>query len=124
MVSRMRWDGWRRGAIVCAGVALMGAVASAQRESSAKASLGQTIYVASCAVCHGIDGSGGRGPTLRRPKYDRAPDDAALKKLIQEGLVTGEMPGSWWIGDSEIEGLEAATLVLEVGCCERVAFPD
>ena len=56
--------------------------------------LGQKRFESQCALCHGQDGSGGRGPNLRRPKLDHAPDDAALRKVIADGIQP-EMPGAW-----------------------------
>ena len=47
---------------------------------------GRRIFDSQCALCHGADGSGGRGPSLRKARLKKAPDDAALKKVIADGL--------------------------------------
>lgn len=56
---------------------------------------GQRIYLSQCGNCHGMDGSGGRGPSLARPRLLHAPDDDALYRVIQRGIAGTEMPSSW-----------------------------
>jgi cytochrome c oxidase cbb3-type subunit 3 len=56
---------------------------------------GKKLFRGNCAGCHGIDGSGGSGPSLTRSKFKRAPDDAALIELIIAGIPTAGMPSSW-----------------------------
>lgn len=53
---------------------------------------GKRLYLAQCALCHGIDGSGGYGPSLLRPIFTRAADDAGLFTLVRSG-IPGLMPG-------------------------------
>lgn len=53
---------------------------------------GQRLYNAQCALCHGIDGGGGYGPSLLRPTFARASDDAGLFTLVRVG-IPGVMPG-------------------------------
>lgn len=53
---------------------------------------GKRLYTAQCALCHGIDGSGGYGPSLLRPTFVRAADDAGLFSLVRNG-IPGLMPG-------------------------------
>lgn len=53
---------------------------------------GKRLYTAQCALCHGIDGSGGYGPSLLKPSFTRAPDDAGLFALVRTG-IPGLMPG-------------------------------
>lgn len=64
------------------------------------------IFEGHCALCHGIDGGGGRGPSLRRPKLFHAPDDEALKSLIENGIPP-EMPEAWFLSKEEIASLAA-----------------
>ena len=52
---------------------------------------GRRIYNAQCALCHGIDGSGGYGPSLLRPTFVRASDDAGLIDIVTAG-IPGLMP--------------------------------
>jgi putative heme-binding domain-containing protein len=56
---------------------------------------GRRIYLSQCGGCHGMDGSGGRGPSLARPRLLHAPDDDALYRVIQRGIAGTEMPSSW-----------------------------
>lgn len=53
---------------------------------------GKRLYNAQCALCHGIDGSGGYGPSLLVPAFARASDDAGLFTLVRTG-IPGLMPG-------------------------------
>lgn len=53
---------------------------------------GKRLYNAQCALCHGIDGGGGYGPSLLRPVFARAADDAGLFTLVRVG-IPGVMPG-------------------------------
>jgi len=66
---------------------------------------GRKIFESQCALCHGQKGGGGRGPALNRPKLEKAPDDAALRKLIEEG--SGDMPGAWQLHPDEVAGVAA-----------------
>lgn len=53
---------------------------------------GKKIFENLCAGCHGYDGSGSEGPSLRRPRLSRAPDDEALRNIIVNGIANGAMP--------------------------------
>lgn len=53
---------------------------------------GRRVYAAQCALCHGSDGSGGYGPSLLRPTFMRAADDAGLLAILRAG-IPGLMPG-------------------------------
>jgi putative heme-binding domain-containing protein len=45
-----------------------------------------------CVTCHGFNGTGGAGPSLTRPKLLNAPDDAALRVVISDGIPDRGMP--------------------------------
>ena len=70
------------------------------------AAVGKLVFEGHCALCHGMDGGGGRGPSLRRPKLTRAGDDDALKSLIENGIAP-EMPPAWFLSTEEIAGVAA-----------------
>jgi len=53
---------------------------------------GRRLYNAQCALCHGIDGGGGYGPSLLGGVFARAADDAGLYTLVRVG-IPGVMPG-------------------------------
>lgn len=67
---------------------------------------GKRIFESQCALCHGPDGSGGRGPSLRKATLKKAADDEALKKAIADGLPP-EMPGAWQLHPREVDATAA-----------------
>lgn len=71
--------------------------------STVQAQVGRKVFESQCALCHGQSGGGGRGPSLNRPKLQRAPDDAALRSLITDGY--GDMPGAWQLHPDEVAGV-------------------
>jgi len=73
---------------------------------------GRKLFEAQCALCHGQNGGGGRGPSLLKPKLAQAPDEAALRRVISQGLPP-EMPGAWQLSENETKQL--ATYVLSLG---------
>jgi cytochrome c oxidase cbb3-type subunit 3 len=62
---------------------------------------GEKLFQVHCALCHGTKGDGGRGPVLAKAELTRAPNDAALVKLIQEGIRGTEMPATDALSDLE-----------------------
>lgn len=56
------------------------------------AAAGRRLYLAHCALCHGPEGEGGRGPTLAQPQLVRAADDDTLLRVIRQGISGTEMP--------------------------------
>jgi putative heme-binding domain-containing protein len=72
--------------------------------AAAQAPPGRRLFEAQCALCHGVSGGGGRGPSLQKPKLGKAPDDAALERVIAEGIGT-EMPGAWQLSPNEVKQL-------------------
>jgi len=73
--------------------------------------IGKRIFESQCTVCHGQGGTRGRGPALTRPVLVKAPDDAALRKLIADGLPP-EMPGSWQLSVREVASVAAYVRLL------------
>lgn len=63
---------------------------------------GRIHYVASCARCHGMRGTGGEGPSLARPRLPRAPDDESLIRIIQTGIPGTGMSETWWLSEPEL----------------------
>ena len=76
--------------------------ASAQPDPAA----GKLIFEGHCALCHGIDGGGGRGPSLRQPKLVQAANDEALKSVIENGIPP-DMPEAWYLSQEEIASVAA-----------------
>ncbi len=81
---------------------------------------GRKIFESQCALCHGQAGGGGRGPALNRPQLDRAPDDAALRKVISDGLEP-EMPAAWQLTPREVENV--AAYVRSLGSAPQEKLP-
>ena len=88
----------------CLWIAAWAAVAFAQDQPDLAG--GRKIFESQCALCHGQTGGGGRGPALNRPKLAKAPDDAALRKVISDG-IDPEMPGAWQLHPREVASVAA-----------------
>lgn len=85
---------------------LCAVLTSAACSSAPDVAAGKLNFEGHCALCHGIDGGGGRGPSLRRVKLTRAADDDALKSLIENGIAP-EMPAAWFLAPEEIANVAA-----------------
>ena len=70
-------------------------------EPTVDLNIGRRVFESQCALCHGQNGAGGRGPDLRRPKLKNAPTPEALRKVIFEGLGA-DMPGAWQLSVREV----------------------
>lgn len=62
---------------------------------------GKQLFEHHCAVCHGMDGSGGRGPSLRRAHLAHASTDAALRSVISDGIPP-DMPDAWFFSEDDL----------------------
>ena len=51
-----------------------------------------TLYAENCAGCHGADGRGGAAIALANPVYLAIADDAAIRKVIANGVPGTAMP--------------------------------
>jgi putative heme-binding domain-containing protein len=81
---------------------------------------GRKIFESQCALCHGQTGTGGRGPSLHRPKLKHAPDDEALALVIAEGIPP-EMPGAWQLTPREV--MSVAAYVRSLGAIPPEKLP-
>jgi mono/diheme cytochrome c family protein len=63
---------------------------------------GRRLFAAQCTRCHGQDGAGGSGPSLRVPRLRRAEDDAALVGVIMDGVPGTAMAAAWQLSDPEV----------------------
>lgn len=88
------------------GVACVLLAGSARGQDAPDLGMGRKIFESQCALCHGQTGTGGRGPSLNRPKLAHAPDDEALYQVIFKGLDP-EMPGAWQLDAHEIRSVVA-----------------
>jgi putative heme-binding domain-containing protein len=68
---------------------------------------GKRLFEGQCSRCHGIQGGGGTGANLRRPKLQHAPDDETLFDLIRRGIPGTGMPGTFAMTDNEVRDVIA-----------------
>ena len=66
------------------------------RTSPRDVDAGAKVFRSHCAVCHGLDGSGGRGPDLTRGQFRHASTDETLYGVIDEGITGTEMPAVYF----------------------------
>jgi len=62
---------------------------------------GESVFRVHCARCHGMQGEGGEGSNLARPRLRHANDDQQLYDLVDEGIPGTGMPGVWAISDEQ-----------------------
>ena len=62
---------------------------------------GESAFRIHCARCHGMQGEGGEGSNLARPRLRYANDDEAMYNLLAQGLVGTAMPAAWAISDEQ-----------------------
>lgn len=86
-----------------------------------KPTQGEPLFMAHCAICHGMEGVGGRGPRLDTPKLRRAANKQAIVDLSRRGIRGTEMPGNWWMTDGQRSQL--ADYVLSLGRVAEVSLP-
>jgi putative heme-binding domain-containing protein len=53
---------------------------------------GRSLFRGVCAICHGIDARGGRGPDLTLGRWTHGDSDAAIFSTIVKGVPGTEMP--------------------------------
>ena len=77
------------------------------RATAADLKGGAKAYTTYCARCHGLDGTGGMGPPLARPKLRRAADEAAIIDIVMNGIPGTAMMGAWSLSEREIRQVTA-----------------
>ena len=82
---------------------------------------GEKLFEVHCGRCHGSKGEGARGPMLAQAKLARAPDDAALLKIIEEGIRGTEMPGAGAMTEHEVR--QTAAYVRSLGKVPATPIP-
>jgi putative heme-binding domain-containing protein len=85
------------------GLAMVAAIAAQEQQPAVKNPVagkpeaieaGRTLYLASCAGCHGPNAEGGRGPRLVNNGSVRGADDKRLFATIKDGVAGSDMPPS------------------------------
>ena len=69
--------------------------------------VGKKLFEATCVRCHGMDGSGLTGPSLKRPRLSHAPDYASFLQVVELGIAGTGMPSNWAYSDSDCYHLYA-----------------
>ncbi len=69
-------------------------VAAVSAAAQTQPGLGSTsvVYHRACAVCHGRNGHGGRGPDLVSGRWSHGSTDADLARVIADGVPGSDMP--------------------------------
>ena len=110
-----------RGVALALGLAGTAAVVAArgqvlpplEQPTAADLASGAKVFEVYCARCHGIDGTGGSGPPLTRPRLRRAADAAGVIAIVSEGVPGTSMMGAWSL--SEIEKQQVGAYVGSLG---------
>jgi cytochrome c oxidase cbb3-type subunit III len=63
---------------------------------------GRAVYRGRCAVCHGIDAKGYRGPDLTTGDWIHGGSDVQLYRSIKQGIPGTEMPGNGNMLEDEV----------------------
>ena len=79
---------------------------------------GRKLWSSNCAVCHGREGKGGRGPDLTSGKFRHGSTDDDLYGAMRNGIPGTEMPGF------PLGGLESMQLLAYVRALGRAAMPS
>lgn len=101
----MNWRMWLSLSVLLTGAVFVQSASSQDQIAALTADdlkKGQQIFTGQCALCHGIAGTGGRGPALNLARLRRASEDSALFRIIKFGIEGSEMPGFWPLSDREI----------------------
>lgn len=80
---------------------------------------GKRLYDSQCALCHGIGGTGGRGPAFTVPKLHRAANGQELIEVIAGGVEATGMPAFWFLGERPI--FQVAAYVRSLGATTQAA---
>jgi putative heme-binding domain-containing protein len=83
------------------------APAPLKRATAADLKGGAHVYSTYCARCHGIDGTGGMGPPLARPRLRRARDEAAIIGILVDGVPGTAMMAAWSLSEREMRQVAA-----------------
>ena len=78
---------------------------------------GRKLWSANCAVCHGAEGKGGRGPDLTSGKFRHGGTDDDLYRAMRNGIPGTEMPGF------PLSGVESMQLLAFVRALGRASMP-
>lgn len=66
---------------------------------------GRALFNGTCAVCHGVEASGGRGPALNTGRFSHGGEDYEVFQTIKNGIGSGGMPSFAALADGDIWGV-------------------
>ena len=92
-------------------------------EAAETLSNGRLAFRGNCAFCHGLDGHGGRGASLVSVHVAQGLSDAAVRKIIKEGISGTGMPGFGDFTDSDLDGLVMFVRSLSAGAALAQPVP-
>lgn len=84
--------------VAAAGLALSETPDPLSAATAADIAAGKRVFDSQCALCHGIGGTGGRGPALT-VKLRNALNGQELIDLVTGGRESGGMPAFWFLGE-------------------------
>jgi cytochrome c oxidase cbb3-type subunit III len=99
---------------------LCGAAATAWAQNTPTAE-GKALFEGLCVGCHGVNGTGDEGPALNRPSLTFATDEAALRRIIRDGIPGTGMPRVRRMTDDEVVALASYVRSLGRGAPVTVA---
>lgn len=102
-----RWHGLH-GLCLCVTLAAIGLQAQAPQPSgkTSAASEARNRFATSCANCHGLDGRGTeRGPDIAARREVQRLSDAALHRIVSEGVAGTGMPPFRALGKARVESI-------------------
>lgn len=67
--------------------------------------VGKAIFRSNCAFCHGLTGTGGRGPNLAAGRFANGQADDTLKNIIRNGVPGTTMPSFESMEKDELDNL-------------------
>ncbi|MCU1235393.1 MAG: ccoP2 [Candidatus Solibacter sp.] len=85
---------------LCAGALFLGGALASPKlraayhkiRNSSDLTAGKSLFLANCAMCHGMEAGGGRGPALVGREFLHGSSDDELLAVIREGIPGSSMP--------------------------------
>ena len=84
--------------------------------SSADVAAGERLFTRNCALCHGGDATGGRGPDLTRGFFRYATNDDQLFGVVQDGIPNTGMFG---MGPNDSKAWQVVAFLRSLGGGDR-----
>jgi cytochrome c oxidase cbb3-type subunit 3 len=107
-----------RTCLLAVAIGLSGAPLTAQnpaplaQPAAADLESGKRAFALWCSRCHGLEGTGGMGPPLARPRLRRGTDQAAIVDILENGIPGTAMLAAWQLPEPELPQIAAYVLSL------------